>query len=198
MAFETTWVSVELVNRLLGRREPLDKLVKQLMKEHHPSRRRKLSPEQRAVGELMVAALREYSESHWCAGWCSGMEHAFWDEVTLRKEDAYERACVRLRKLAGQPGWRRPRQRSLFAEGLRLLVARFGIWAYYDDNTRETILPLSEWLTRHAAYIQQEIEQRMSYEKVWELAHFDIGRRKPRRVPPLPAMKLPPLKPLHR
>jgi hypothetical protein len=166
--------------------------VKKLAKPKRLSKAANLTPEQIAVGELMCAAVREFSESCYCAGWYSDIEHQLWDEAILRKEDAYERACVRLRKLAGSGSWRRPRKRSLFAEGLKLLSERFGIWFFYESRKGEQGIPLKNWLPIHEAWIQSGIQQRPPYEKVWEYAHWK-GLKEPKRIPPFPKIKLPPI-----
>ena len=142
-----------------------------------------------AVTELMCMAVSEYSESHHCAGWYSDIEHILWDETILRREDAYERACVRLCKLAGSGRWRRPRKRSMFAEGLKLLSERFGIWFFYDTGGEKGLL-LKDWLPRHEEWIQSKVRERMPFEKVWESAHWK-GFKKPKRIPPMPKIRLP-------
>ena len=193
-AFGATWLSLELANRLLDQRNAIDRIMKKLAKEKRGPQGKNLTAQQKAVGELMCAAVREHSESHHCAGWYSDIEHMLWDEVGLRKEDAYERACARLCKLAGSDRWRRPRQRSLFAEGLKLLSERFGIWFFYESGKGERGIPLKDWLPIHAAWIQHGLQQRMAYEKVWEYAHWK-GLKEPKRIPPMPKIKLPPIQP---
>ena len=189
-AFGAVWLSLELANRLLTQRNPIDQIVKKLAKPKRLSKRGNLSAEQMAVGELMCAAVREYSESCYCAGWYSDIEHELWDEAILRKEDDYERTCVRLRKLAGTGTWRRPRKCSLFAEGLKLLSDRFGIWFVYEDGKGEKAILLKDWLPIHQAWVQNGILKRQPYEKVWEFAHWD-ALKKPKRIPSMPKIKLP-------
>ena len=191
-AFGAVWLSLELANRLLAQKNPIDRIVKKLAKPKRLSRVANLTAEQIAVGELMCAAVREYSESCYCAGWSSDIEHHLWDEAVLRREDAYERACVRLRKLAGSGSWRRPRQRSLFAEGLKLLSERFGIWFFYEGAKGERAILLKDWLPLHETWGRSEIQQRLPYEKVWEYAHSK-GLKKPKSIPQIPKIKLPPI-----
>ncbi|HEY9171630.1 MAG TPA: hypothetical protein VI136_05025 [Verrucomicrobiae bacterium] len=180
---------------MLEQQKPIDQIVKKLAKTRRRPEATALSKQQTAVGELMCAAVREYSESRYAASWCSGIEHLLWDEVVLRKEDAYERVCARLHKLAGSGCWRRPRQRSLFAEGLKLLSERYGIWFYYERGKGEKAIRLKEWLPLHEAWMQRGIEQRMPYDKVWELANWELGDPRDKPVPPMPRIKLPPIKP---
>lgn len=191
-AFGAVWLSLELADRLLSQQQPINRIVKKLAHQKRLAPARNLSKEQRAVGELMCAAVREYSESHYCAGWYSDIEHQLWDEVVLRKEDAYERACVGLRKIAGCDSWRRPRDRSLFAEGLKLLSEKFGIWFFYDSGKGEKTISLEEWLPRHETWVQETIRQRQPYEKIWEYAHWK-GLKEPKRIPPMPKIQLPPI-----
>lgn len=187
-AFGGQWLSLELANRLLEQKNSIDQIVKKLSKNKNAVKGKKLTVEQLAVGELMCAAVREYSGSRYCAGWLSNIEHSLWDEVVLREEDAYEQACARLNKLAGRKGWRRPRKRSLFAEGLKLLSEQYGIWFYY-----ERVISVEEWLAKHESQIASEIKERMPYQKVWELAHSKPFQRRQRKVPPMPKIKLPPI-----
>jgi hypothetical protein len=186
-------MSLELANRLIEQSQPIKRIVKKLAAKKSRVRASSLSQEQKAVGELMCAAVREYSELHYCAGWYCDIEHQLWDEVVVRKEAAYERACVRLSKLAGKGCWRRPRSRSLFAEGLKLLSERYGIWFFYETGKGERVISLKEWLPKHEAWIASQIKERMPYQKVWELAHFTPFERKERKVPPMPKIKLPPI-----
>jgi len=165
--------------------------VKKLLNKRHPARQgSRLSAAQLAVGELMIRAIRKYSESHWCAGWSGDIEHRLWDEVILRKEDEYELARARLHELAGRAGWRRPRTRSVFAEGLKLLADLFGVWVYYAKKKGETAIPISRWLSMHAKWTKREIENRLSYHRIWELAHFELRYHK-KAVPPMPKFELP-------
>ena len=195
MAFDATWLSLDLANRLLGQTRAINRIVTRLVKTKPSGRRQTLTREQLAVGELLLAAIGEYSESNWCASWLCDIEHSLWDEVILRPEDPYEKACARLYKLAGKTGWRRPRKRSLFVEGLNLLSEQYGVWVCYETKRGRTILPLAKWLPRHALGQQQELQRRPSYDQVWESAHFEFDPKKRKPVPPLPKLKLPPIQP---
>ena len=167
--------------------------MKKLSKNKVVATGKTLSAEQLAVSELMCAAVREYSESRYAAGWYSDIEHSLWDEVILRKEDAYERACVRLHKLAKKPCWRRPRKRSLFSEGLKILSERYEIWFFYESRKGERAISVQEWRLKHESWIATQIRKRWSYEKVWELAHHRLFEKKQPKVPPMPKIKLPPI-----
>ena len=191
-AFGGQWLSLELANRLLEENS-IDQIVKKLSKNKRIAKGKKLSAEQLAVGELMCAAVSEYSESRYAAGWYSGIEHFLWDETVLRKEDAYERACVRLYKLANKPCWRRPRKRSLFAEGLKLLSERYEIWFFYESGKGERAISVPVWLPKHESWIAAQIKERRPYEKVWGLAHYRLFEKKQPKVPPMPKIKLPPI-----
>ena len=184
---------MELANRLLEQDEPFAQIVKRLSRDQPVAKGKRLSAEQLAVGTLMCSAVSEFSENKYAAGWLSNIEHLLWDEVVLRKEDAYERACARLRKLAGSSGWRRPRKRSLFTEGLKLLSERYGVWFFYDDEKGERPISIEEWLPKHQARMARELKERMSYQKVWELANWNLLQDKPRKIPPMPRIKLPPI-----
>ena len=192
-AFGGQWLSLELANRLLEQKSSIDQIVKKLSKNKSIAKGKKLSAEYLAVGELMCAAVQEYSESRYAAGWYSNIEHFLWDEVVLRREDAYERTCTRLRQLADSKGWRRPRKRSLFAEGLRLLSEQYGIWFFYESGKGERVVSIEEWLPKHESWVGAGIKERMPYQEVWAMAHFDVFQRKQRKVPPLPKIKLPPI-----
>jgi hypothetical protein len=191
-AFGAVWLSLDLAIRLLGQKNPVERIVKKLAKSRRSPRKERLTRDQSAVGELMCAAVLEYSQSCYCASWNSGVEHELWDEVALRKEDSYERARARLRRLAGCPAWRRPRKRSLFAEGLRLLSDRYGIWVCYADGKGEKAVSIKEWLAIHQAWMEREKQDRAPYEEVWRRAHFRFGET-PKPIPPMPKIKLPPM-----
>jgi hypothetical protein len=96
-----------------------------------------------------------------------------------------------LRELAGGKGWRRPRKRSLFAEGLKLLSNQYGIWLYYKSGEGERVISIKEWLPKHESWVAEGIKERIAYEKVWKYANRTIGDPKDKPIPPMPKIKLP-------
>jgi hypothetical protein len=90
---------------------------------------RDLTPEQRALAELM----EELSESAYLATWMEGLELALW-EVVLGRRRIYGRLELR----------------SAEIEQLRSLSSACGGWIIFDMQRGETFVPRAEWERRFA------------------------------------------------
>jgi hypothetical protein len=83
-----------------------------------------LTKEQQALMLLMS----DISEEAWCAGWMEDLEYVLWYAV-LHGPIKYGFEVIDIQII----------------EQLKDLASKTGCWIIYDDNTRETAIPLVEW-----------------------------------------------------
>lgn len=90
-----------------------------------------LTPTQRELAELMS----RISEQMWRAVWMQGLEHELW---------------TAMKSSAGRSGRLIPTQAQL--DRLAQLSEDCGGWIVFDDERKETFVPLEEWIARHAKW----------------------------------------------
>ena len=87
----------------------------------------------RDAARLLLTLMEDISETHWAAGWMSGLEFSLWGIVTGDRGSDFGMFEVETREI----------------EELRRLSSKAGGWFRYDDEIGETFVPIADWLERY-------------------------------------------------